>query len=165
MDLFAPGSDLCTTISKYDPNYSDTQYATVSGTSVAAPMVAGAAVLMASATGNRLTGTQLKALLRKAVDVRPDLRNLCISGVGMTTIPRPPPHMFAALPGEEHGGKTTARPWLRRFLGALGELRLDCACCCAAAQGRLNIVKAVEAALKCAPPVVPSKGATARPRC
>ncbi len=81
MDLFAPGTDIWSTASKDDPFYYGEEYAQASGTSLAGPAVAGTAVLMASATGNRLTGAQLKRLLRQTVDVLPALRNKCISGV------------------------------------------------------------------------------------
>ena len=85
MDLFASGTDIYTTSSKddevYNPFPGPNAYAFESGTSLATPLVAGTAVLMASATGDRLSGPKLKSLLRKSVDRLPDLQDLCISGV------------------------------------------------------------------------------------
>jgi subtilisin family serine protease len=83
VDLFAVGTAIYTTNSKdtENPVTQGFEYVTETGTSFAAPMVAGAAMLMASATGNRLTGAQLKALLRQTVDKLPALKNKCISGV------------------------------------------------------------------------------------
>jgi subtilisin family serine protease len=79
VDLFAVGKDVRTTSADTFDDPGD--YTTVEGTSFAGPMVAGAAVLMASATRNKLTGAELKAMIMKTVDVIPELDGLCVTGV------------------------------------------------------------------------------------
>lgn len=72
VDLFAPGENIYSTL----PNNS---YGYMSGTSMAAPYVAGAAALLLS-KNNQLTPVQLKAALMNNVDESSSLEPYCVSG-------------------------------------------------------------------------------------
>lgn len=71
VDVGAPGIDIYTT-------YLDNQYRYYLGTSLAAPQVSGVCALIKSKFPG-LTGSQLKNILLKSVDVLPALQGLCVS--------------------------------------------------------------------------------------
>ncbi|GMH38076.1 hypothetical protein BSKO_05960 [Bryopsis sp. KO-2023] len=72
VDILAPGHNILSTV----PGgfRSDT------GTSMAVPHVAGAAALLLSASGGKLSGSQLKKILLESVDTVPDLKKVVSSG-------------------------------------------------------------------------------------
>lgn len=73
VDLFAPGEDIYTT------DISASGYSSVSGTSFAAPQVAGAAALLKSINPS-LTTLQLKTAILDNVDFVPALNGKCVTG-------------------------------------------------------------------------------------
>ncbi|MDR2713479.1 MAG: S8 family serine peptidase, partial [Clostridiales bacterium] len=70
--LFAPGDEIYSTLP-------DNQYGFMSGTSMAAPMVAGVAALLKSREP-MLTTQEIKDRILDNVDVKPKLADICISG-------------------------------------------------------------------------------------
>ena len=94
VDLFAPGTDIASTLPVgFCPNggcmychtlygggmYIADGYHTLSGTSMAAPYVAGVAALIKSLQ-SQMTGADLKTALRNSVDILPQLIGLCNTG-------------------------------------------------------------------------------------
>jgi subtilisin family serine protease len=74
VDLAAPGVNIFSTM-----RFSDTSYGNLSGTSMASPMVAGAAALVA-AHDSSLSALSLKATLLNSVDVLPQWSGLVLTG-------------------------------------------------------------------------------------
>jgi len=83
VDLGAPGSDILSTFPTYQTGEMislgfDTDYETISGTSMAAPHVAGAAALLWS-INPALTYSEVKSALLTTVDTIGDLLGLCVT--------------------------------------------------------------------------------------
>ncbi len=74
VDLFAPGTDIISTM-----NNSDYNYASWTGTSMAAPYVTGVAALLKSINPN-LTPAQIKFAILNNVDPISSMANKCVSG-------------------------------------------------------------------------------------
>lgn len=79
VDLFAPGTDIYSTYSYDRSGTVQNTYGSFSGTSLAAPVVAGVAALLLSMEPN-LSASQLKSRIMQSVDTVPALSNLCVSG-------------------------------------------------------------------------------------
>lgn len=82
MHLAAPGEWIFST---YPLNKPGNGTAPLSGTSMAVPMVSGAAALLMSAAGGSLRVPRLRNLLLDSVDRVPDLEGKLISGVSGCT--------------------------------------------------------------------------------
>lgn len=79
VDLFAPGTDIYSTYSYDRSGTVQNTYDSFSGTSLAAPLVAGVAALLLSMEPN-LSASQLKSRIMQSVDTVSALSNLCVSG-------------------------------------------------------------------------------------
>ncbi|MFA6187228.1 MAG: S8 family serine peptidase, partial [Phycisphaerae bacterium] len=84
VDLGAPGTNILSTFPTYQTDYMllygfSTDYETISGTSMAAPHVAGACALVWAAHPN-LTHLQVKDVIMQSVDPLASLNGLCVTG-------------------------------------------------------------------------------------
>ncbi len=74
MHLAAPGEWIMSTLPKNKTGY-------MTGTSMAVPMVSGAAALVLAASGGRLNVTELRQLLLSSVDKQTGLAGKVVTGV------------------------------------------------------------------------------------
>lgn len=79
VDVFAPGTNIYTTIPCSDSPYPDNDYAYCTGTSAAAPQVAGLAALLLSQDPT-LTALELKSIILETATPIPALSGYCVTG-------------------------------------------------------------------------------------